>query len=59
MKLQYFTYLSFFFLSVCDHWDDWDKIWHAMLGAVGGSIKIIMFRITDFPLAISFILVCC
>ena len=33
------TYL-FFFLFVCNHWEDCDKIWHAQLGSVEDSFKI-------------------
>ena len=48
-------YLSFLF--ACNHWEDWDIIWHAQLGSVGDSFKMIKFRITDFLLAISFLFV--
>ena len=37
-------YQYIFFLFVCDHWEGWDKVWHAQLGSVGDSNKMITFR---------------
>ena len=29
--------IFFFLLFLCNHWDDWDKTWHALLESVGDS----------------------